>query len=337
MCMLKFPQESHIVLAEHAQILDHVLEVGDALNSHTKGVAGVHFAVDATQVEHVGVDHAAAQNLDPACVLAEATALAATQHARNIHLGAGLGEREIAWAKAYLCVGAKELLGKIEQHLLKVGKRHVLVDIETFDLVKEAVGAGCDGFVAIDAAGADDADGRLRALHHARLHRAGVAAQHNVAGHVAALVLADEEGVLHVAGGMVGRKVERGEHVQVVFYLGAIGQGESLACENVDDVLAHSGDGVASANLLRRRGSCDVDFACRCLFLLKAFFERVDFIGSKCLELVKALAKFSLLVVGHVTELAEQGCDLALLAQVLDAQRLEGLAVVGLQISNLRF
>ena len=99
MSVLKFSQESHVVLAEHAQVFNHVLEVGDALNAHAKGVACVYLAVDAAKLKHVGVDHAAAQNLYPTGVLAETAALATAQHARYIHLGTGLGEREIAGAQ----------------------------------------------------------------------------------------------------------------------------------------------------------------------------------------------------------------------------------------------
>ena len=74
-------QEAHVVLAEHAQVLDHVLEVGDALDAQTEGVARVDRAVDAAGLEHSGVNHATAQNLDPARVLAESATLAAAQHA----------------------------------------------------------------------------------------------------------------------------------------------------------------------------------------------------------------------------------------------------------------
>ena len=44
---------------------------------NTKGEAGVLLGVDAAVDKNVGVDHAAAQDLDPAAVLAEVAALAA--------------------------------------------------------------------------------------------------------------------------------------------------------------------------------------------------------------------------------------------------------------------
>ena len=45
---------------------------------------------------------------------------------------------------------AEDLLGEVEQRLLHVGKRNPLVDVETLDLVEDAVGAVGDGLVAED-------------------------------------------------------------------------------------------------------------------------------------------------------------------------------------------
>ena len=94
-------------------------------------------------------------------MLAEAATLTATDEAGDVHLGTGLCEGEVAGTQTNLGVGTKHLLGKREQHLLEVGERYVLVDIESFHLMEEAVGAGCDGLVTINAAWADDAN-RLR-------------------------------------------------------------------------------------------------------------------------------------------------------------------------------
>ena len=58
--VLKFTQESHVVLAEHAQVFHHIFEVGNAFNAHAKCVACVNLAVNAAKLKHVGVNHAAA-------------------------------------------------------------------------------------------------------------------------------------------------------------------------------------------------------------------------------------------------------------------------------------
>ena len=207
---LELVQEADVVLAEHAQVLHHILQVGDALHAKAESVAAIDGAVDAAGLKHGGIHHTATQNLDPTRVLAETAALATAQHTRDVHLGTGLGKWEVAGTQADLGIGAKQFLSEVQQHLLQVGKGHVLVDVQALDLVEEAVGTGGDCLVAVNAAGADDADGRLVALHRAYLNRAGVAAQHDIAGHIL-VVLLNEEGVLHIAGRMVGSKVQSTE------------------------------------------------------------------------------------------------------------------------------
>ena len=223
-------EETGVVLGEHTEVGDAVLQVGDALDAHAEGIARVFLGVDAAELEHVGVDHTAAEDLHPAGVLAEATAFATTDEAGDVHLGRGLREGEVGGAQTDLGVGTEHLLGKRQQHLLEVGERDVLVDIQTFYLVEEAVCAGGDGLVTIDATRTDDADGGrelavlvVHTLHDASLHAGGVRAQQDVLRDLIGM-LADEEGVLHVAGGMVGSEVHLGEHVEVVFHLGTVGE-----------------------------------------------------------------------------------------------------------------
>ena len=88
-------EETGVVFREEAEVVDAVLQVGDALNTHAESVAGINLGINAALVEYVGVDHATAKDLDPACVLAEATTLATADEARDVHLGAGLGEWEV--------------------------------------------------------------------------------------------------------------------------------------------------------------------------------------------------------------------------------------------------
>ena len=175
-CSLEFLQEAGVVLGEHAEVGDAVLQVGDALHAHAEGIAAVDRRVDAALLQHVGVDHTAAQNLYPAGVLAEATALTTADEARDVHLGTRFCEGEVTGTQADLRVGTEHLLGKRQEHLLQVGERDVLVDVESFHLVEEAVGAGGDGLVAIDAAWADDAygGGQLAVLSMHLLHHSGL-------------------------------------------------------------------------------------------------------------------------------------------------------------------
>ena len=114
MCALELVKEANVVLAEHAQVFHHVLQVGDAFNAKTEGVAAVHLAVDATGLKHGGIYHAATQDLDPASVFAETAALAATQHTSHVHLGTGLGEREIAGTQTNFGLGTEQFLCEVQ-------------------------------------------------------------------------------------------------------------------------------------------------------------------------------------------------------------------------------
>lgn len=62
---LELAEEANIVLGEEAEVLDLILEVGDALYAHAEGVAFVLGGVDAVGFEHVGVYHAATEDFKP--------------------------------------------------------------------------------------------------------------------------------------------------------------------------------------------------------------------------------------------------------------------------------
>src|ERR1700749_817849 len=76
----KLPQKPHISRVELADFADAVLHHGDALDAHAEGEAGdllriVGGLLFRGEGEDAGIDHAAAQQLDPAGVLAFAAAL----------------------------------------------------------------------------------------------------------------------------------------------------------------------------------------------------------------------------------------------------------------------
>ena len=98
-------------------------------------------------------------------MLTEAAALTAADMTGDVHLGTGLREGEIAGAQTDLGISTEQLTGKRQEHLLQIGKRHVLVDIQSFNLMEETVGTRCDGLVTIHTSRADNADGRLLTFH----------------------------------------------------------------------------------------------------------------------------------------------------------------------------
>ena len=69
-------QESQVVVEEEADVVDPVLQHGDAFDAQPEGEAGVGFRVVAHGLEDRGVDHAGAQDLQPAGGLADPAAVA---------------------------------------------------------------------------------------------------------------------------------------------------------------------------------------------------------------------------------------------------------------------
>src|SRR6185503_21264096 len=96
---------------------DVVAEHRHALDADAEGEAGVALGIDAGVLEDDGMDHAAAEDLDPSRVLAEAaaSALAVGLHAEDaadVDLGARLDEGEVARAEADRRLRTVETLGK---------------------------------------------------------------------------------------------------------------------------------------------------------------------------------------------------------------------------------
>ena len=69
-----------------------------------------------------------------------------------VHLGRRLCKGEVRGTQANLCLRPEHLFRKIEKHLFKVGKRHVFVNIQPFNLMEEAMRTRRDSLVAINPA-----------------------------------------------------------------------------------------------------------------------------------------------------------------------------------------
>ena len=192
--------------------------------------------------------------------------------------------------------------------------------------MEEAVCAGADGLVAIYATRADDADGRLLLLHHAALDGAGVGAQYHVG------VSLDEEGVLHVACRMVIGEVHGAEHVPVVLHLRTVGQAETQSGEDVDNLVAYDGDGVACAQRGGVGCAGEVGHLLGGLLFIEFVAQGVDMVLRSGLEIVDSHAELSLAFGGNLAKLAHQLGDEALLAEVFDAQFLQLGGGGGLQL-----
>src|SRR6185436_11180580 len=113
-------EEADIVLKKDLDVVDLVFEHGQAIDAHAEGEAADFFGVVVNEAVDGGIDHASAEELDPArafalgaSTAAGACAGAAAEDAGDVEFDARLGEREIAGAEAGFYSGAEELFDEI--------------------------------------------------------------------------------------------------------------------------------------------------------------------------------------------------------------------------------
>ena len=128
-----------------------------------------------------------------------------------------------------------------------------------------------------------------------------------------------EEGVLHVAGRMVGGEVHLRKHVEVVLHLWSVGQYESHAGEDIDDLVGDDGQWVARAELYGVGCARQVEALVARLLGLALFAQLVDALGGHCLQFINFHAHRLFLVGGYVAEVVHQGRDLTLAAEVFQS------------------
>src|SRR5215472_290336 len=110
-------QKSHIALKEQLQVIEAILQHGDAIGPHPKSKTRDSFRVVTVmfhELEHVRIDHAAAENFYPSCPFTgparflSSLPRATANKAGHEHLCARLGEGEKRWAKAGFHLASKQ-------------------------------------------------------------------------------------------------------------------------------------------------------------------------------------------------------------------------------------
>src|SRR5215472_4003445 len=129
-------EKAQVVLVEQPDVVDLVLQNGDALDAHAEGPARHLFRIVADVAQHVGMHHAGAEDLEPAALLAEATPVAAALEARHVGLRGRLGEREEGRPEAQARAGPEHLTREQLERRLEVGHGHPAIDRQPLDLVE---------------------------------------------------------------------------------------------------------------------------------------------------------------------------------------------------------
>src|SRR5947199_4044774 len=127
-------QESQIVLVEQPDVLDLAAQDRDALDADAPREAGVLLGIVADRLEHGGVHHAAAQDLDPAASFAHRAAGAVARPAADVHFGARLGVREEAWPQPDARALAEHVAAEGEERALEIRERNPFADDEPLHL-----------------------------------------------------------------------------------------------------------------------------------------------------------------------------------------------------------
>src|SRR5690606_30398065 len=315
-------QEPQVVVEEQAQVIDAIAQHGQTLHAHAEGEALEFLGIDAGHAQHVRVHHAAAHDLQPAGLLADAAALAGAHHALHVDLGGWLGEREEGRTEAH----AQRLLEEHPQEFLdgalQIREADALVRQQAFHLVEHRR-VGDIRVAAIHASRADDADRRLPAFHGAHLHRRGVGAQQHVGVEV--------EGVVHGPGRVVAGNVERFEVMVVVLDFRTLGHAVADMGEELLDALLGAGHRVQAARGLAAARQGDVDTFGGQPGLQRGGFQLRLARGEGALDLVTggidARAGLGALLGGKLAEGLHLQGYFALLAQVLDPDLFEGVGV----------
>src|SRR5512136_357569 len=106
--LLELFQKTHIIRPEVADVFDAMFEHHDAFGAETSGETAELLWVVTTILQHDGVHHTAATNLQPAGASANSTTLATADEAFKIILRAGFGEWEVGRAETRAHILAKQ-------------------------------------------------------------------------------------------------------------------------------------------------------------------------------------------------------------------------------------
>ncbi len=148
-------------------------------------------------------------------------------------------------------------------------------------------------------------------------------------------MLTDKEGILHIACRMIGSKVHFGEHMQIVFNLGTVGQNETHTRENVNNLVGHNGQRMACTQLNGVGSTRQVNGLTFVLLSLTIIAQLVDALCGQRFQFVDFHTNGLFLVGGYIAEIIHQGSDFAFLTEIFQSQLLYFLSVFSAQLLHL--
>ena len=180
---LELTQEAHVAFQQHSKVGYVVLQTGYAFHAHTEGKAGIHLRVDAGHAQNVRVNHAAAQNLQPASAFAHAATFAVVQvagaaayAAAYVSFSGRLGEREEMRTEASFAIGAEHLLAEVFERAFQVAERDTLVYHQAFALRELGKVLRISNVATVYLARSNDVNRKILVFHNVNLNAGSLSA-----------------------------------------------------------------------------------------------------------------------------------------------------------------
>ena len=134
--ILELFQETDVVFVQQSHVVNLIFQKCDTLQTYAESKAGVFFRIDTAHFKYMGMNHTAAEDLNPAAALAETAAASAAFEAGHIHLGAGLREGEVMGTEFRLGLRSEKLFRELCQSTFKVCKGDAFVYNQALDLME---------------------------------------------------------------------------------------------------------------------------------------------------------------------------------------------------------
>ena len=120
--LLKLPQEPHIVLEIHPDIIDGILEHRDPLDAHPEGETRISLRVIPLHLEDPRVHHTRTEDLDPSGTFAYPASNTRTEDAPDIHLCTRFGKRKVTRPEPDRSGSRKHPVAKNLEHTLEIAE-----------------------------------------------------------------------------------------------------------------------------------------------------------------------------------------------------------------------
>ena len=124
--------------------------------------------------------------------------------------------------------------------------------------MEETVCTRGDSLITIDAPRTENTDRRFLAGHDARLYRRGVRTKEDIRRFLHTDLFLDKESILHVARRVLRCKIEHAIDMLVILHLRSLCYSKTDAGEDIDDLLANKGEGMARTERNRIGGASEV-------------------------------------------------------------------------------